>query len=69
MRCSWRFYADPDREWHWQQLGLDGTLLAESPRSYPDYEACVRAAHERGYVFAEAQAGLPRSSSTIRRHM
>lgn len=30
----WRFYMDQNKQWHWQRIGMDHTVLSE-PRRPP----------------------------------
>ena len=55
MRCTWRFFVDPDGGWRWQKVGDDRAIIAESPASFSSYESCMAAAKSTGYVFEEAQ--------------
>lgn len=63
MGCIWRFYADEHREWRWQQLTTDRTVIAESRASYKKYEACVVDAESKGYVVQPVQPRLNRGHS------
>jgi hypothetical protein len=59
----WRFYTDADRRWRWQRRTADDAVLAESAAGYGDYDSCVAAAREAGYVFQASQEKLRRLSS------
>jgi hypothetical protein len=47
---------DDGRRWNWQQIGAGQAVVAESPKGYGNYEACLANAIDRGYVFLPAQA-------------
>lgn len=64
MAVAWRFYVDDRGEWKWQQFGEDRRVLADSRGSYAAYDACVRNATSRGYVYAPSQPRLPRSATS-----
>ena len=51
MNIIWRFYADQDKNWRWQQLSMDRTVITESRAACKNYEECVVDAREQGYVF------------------
>ena len=51
----WRFYADAQGAWHWQQLGSDHSVLSDSAESYSTYDECVRGAQAHGYAYAPSQ--------------
>lgn len=59
----WRFYMDQNKQWHWQRIGMDHTVLSESPSNYKTYENCVADAQKNGHVFQPAQAHLKTSKS------
>ena len=63
-RIVWRFFADPSRQWQWQQLAFDGTVVAHSKLHYVQYEACISNAAKHGYlaVPAKARGGSPNTS-------
>jgi hypothetical protein len=52
----WRFYIDEDHKWKWQHLSMHGEVIAQSARSYKNYENCLANARENGHVFEPAQA-------------
>ena len=56
MNVIWRFYMDNGRRWNWQQIGAGQTIVAESAKSYSNYEACLANAIDQGYVYLPAQA-------------
>ena len=57
-RIIWRFYADPEGRWRWQQVSDERVLLAESRNSYASYDDVMHAARAAGYVYEAAQASL-----------
>jgi hypothetical protein len=46
----WRFYTDAGRQWRWEKLAFDGTVLEQSKVGYPQYEDCLSTACKSGYV-------------------
>jgi hypothetical protein len=50
LQLIWRFYIDSTREWRWQQLAFDGTVVERSKTAYPEYEACLANACKHGYA-------------------
>jgi len=54
VRIVWRFFADPSRQWRWQQLAFDGTVVGYSKKGYTQYEACVTNVAKHGYVAVPA---------------
>ena len=58
----WRFYVDPNHQWRWQRLSVQGEVISESARSYGNFDRCVSDAEESGYMFKPAQ---PRKTSFI----
>jgi hypothetical protein len=56
----WRFFADPNHQWRWQRLSVQGEVISESANSYKNFDGCVSAAEESGYMFRPAQ---PRKTS------
>lgn len=54
MNTIWRFYIDEDRQWRWQQLAVNRSVISESAGAFDGYEACVAAAKDDGYVFRPA---------------
>lgn len=62
MNCVWRFFANDDGLWQWQQI-VNGETVAQSRSSYEDYDACVKDAKQRGYKFEASQQPSPRSIS------
>ena len=46
----WRFFSDSARQWRWERLAFDGTVLENSTAGYAQYEDCLANACERGYV-------------------
>jgi hypothetical protein len=67
MNLIWRFYSDNDKKWRWQRLAFDGSVVAESPTGYKEYEACQANAQAQGYVFLPAQSTRPETSPTKQR--
>jgi hypothetical protein len=57
-RIIWRFFADPEGRWRWQQMSDERILLAESAGSYPSYDDVLHAARAAGYVYEVAQPSL-----------
>jgi hypothetical protein len=51
----WRFYTEPDHEWKWQRLSVQGEVIAQSAMSYKSYDGCVADAKDSGYVFHPSQ--------------
>jgi len=54
----WRFYTDTSGRWRWQHLSMQREVIAESSKSYRDYEECLADAKDKGYVFHPARARL-----------
>jgi hypothetical protein len=52
----WRFYIDEGHKWKWQHLSMHGEVIAQSARSYKNYENCLANARENGHVFEPSQA-------------
>ncbi len=63
MSTIWRFYKDPDRQWRWQSLTIDRTVIAESRTSHKHYDDCVADAQGKGYILQPSQPKLIRKSS------
>jgi hypothetical protein len=55
MNNIWRFYIDPNRQWRWQRLAADQSLISESPVGYLEYEKCLAGAINEGYVYHPSQ--------------
>ncbi len=55
MNVIWRFYMDDGQRWNWQQIGAGQAVVAESPKGYSNYDACLANAIDVGYVFLPAQ--------------
>ena len=51
----WRFYTEPDHEWKWQRLSVQGEVITQSTRSYKSYDGCVADPKDSGYLFEPAQ--------------
>ena len=66
MRYTWRFYADADGGWRWQKLGAERDVVAESSIAFEDYESCVAAATDNGYVFEATQPRFVRPGNDDR---
>lgn len=60
----WRFYSDSDRQWRWEQLAFDGTVLDQSKSGYKLYESCLANAVERGYVLLPSLSTRPNSTTS-----
>lgn len=60
MSSIWRFYKDQDRQWRWQRLTIDRSVIAESRAAHKQYEECVADAQGKGYVVEAAQPKLIR---------
>lgn len=56
MNVTWRFYADEDGLWRWEQLSEERDVVARSRVTYDGYEQCIAAARDIGYVFEAAPA-------------
>jgi len=54
-RIVWRFFSEPSRQWQWQQLAFDGTVVGHSKTGYVQYEACVTNAAKHGYTAVPAK--------------
>jgi len=59
MNFIWRFYSDPDRNWRWELLAFDKTVVQASVGAYKEYERCVGNAEEHGYHFSPAKSTRP----------
>jgi hypothetical protein len=57
-RIIWRFFADPEGRWRWQQVSDERILLAQSGGSYASYDEVMRGARAAGYVYEAAQPSL-----------
>ena len=55
MNVIWRFYLDAGQRWNWQQIGAGQAVVAESPKGFSNYEACLANAIDGGYAFLPAQ--------------
>ena len=64
-RVIWRFFSTPEARWRWQQLASDGTVLAESPETYADYEDCLADARRGGYLFETSQKRITRPGNGL----
>lgn len=62
VNLIWRFYTDSARQWRWQRLAFDGTVLEHSESGYPQYESCLANACEWGYVFLPSLSTKPKST-------
>ena len=58
MRDAWRFFVCDTGGWTWQRISQDGVVVAESHHPLASYDACVRHAASRGYVFVPSQPRL-----------
>lgn len=69
MNLVWRFYVDQEGQWRWQQVAVDRSVVADSPRSFKVYDECLADAERRGYKFSPSQARgtLPKRYSDRRR--
>ncbi len=52
---NWEFYGALDAQaevmyWGWRQRGEDGTVIAESGRSFEDFLECYRDAKANGFT-------------------
>lgn len=63
MSSIWRFYKDQDRQWRWQCLTIDRTVIAESRAAHKQYDECIADAQGKGYVPAPSQPKLIRKRS------
>ena len=59
----WRFYADSARQWRWEKLAFDTTVLERSKAGYKQYEDCLANARESGYVLAPSLSTKSESRS------
>ena len=64
-RVVWRFYVGEDLRWHWQQLNMERTVIAESRTSYADHAHCMSGAKANGYIFEASQAKLAQPGNQI----
>ena len=63
VNLIWRFYSDSAHQWRWERLAFDGTVLEHSASGYPQYEACLASACEKGYVMLPSLSTKPESTS------
>jgi hypothetical protein len=64
-RVIWRFFTSDESGWKWQQLAPDGAVLAESPKGYDEYEACLAGARDDGYLFESSQDRITRPGNGL----
>lgn len=65
MAYGWRFFTDPEKQWHWERISVvHGTL--QSRQAYDSYEECLRAAAQYGYVYFPSQEKKRPGLSAVR---